>query len=152
MSSEIDLLRMLCHARGWTTTSSVLSAIVATQTARQDLATVGLGPRGPPSDSDAAGATVTPRSPLPGNASIREVLGRLARHSVRPGACAVRAARWQRGASPPIQRKRQLPRTEPLLKCNVQVERADLSDSLGHLSLPPWYLVATSTALLVSVY
>ena len=79
---------------GWTTTSSVLSAIVATQAARQDLATVGLGPRGPPSDSDAAGATVTPRSLLPGNASAREVLGRLARHSVRPGACAKRAAWW----------------------------------------------------------
>ena len=52
-----------------------------------DTPTAGLGPRGPPSDSGAAGATVTPRSPLPGgNASIREVLGRLGRHSVRPGA------------------------------------------------------------------
>ena len=74
--------------RGWTTTSSVLSAIVATQAGRlMDTPTAGLGPRGPPSDSGAAGATVTPRSPLPGgNASIREVLGRLGRHSVRPGA------------------------------------------------------------------
>ena len=81
---------------GWSSTSSVLSAIVATQAVRlMDTPTAGLGPRGPPSDSGAAGATVTPRSPLPGgNASIREVLGRLARHSVRPGACAKRAARW----------------------------------------------------------
>ena len=80
---------------GWSSTSSVLSAIVATQAVRlMDTPTAGLGPRGPPSDSGAAGATVTPRSPLPGgNASIREVLGRLARHSVRPGACAKRAAR-----------------------------------------------------------
>ena len=85
----------MASIRGWTTTCSVLSAIVATQAVRlMDTPTAGLGPRGPPSDSGAAGATVTPRSPLPGgNASIREVLGRLARHSVRPGACAKRAAR-----------------------------------------------------------
>ena len=37
------------------------------------------GPR-PSASIGAAGATVTPRSPLPGNASSREVLGRLARH------------------------------------------------------------------------
>ena len=42
----------------------------------------------PSASIGAAGATVTPRSPLPGIASSREVLGPLARHSVRPGACA----------------------------------------------------------------
>ena len=69
---------------GWTSTCSVLSAIVASQAATEKPV---WAPR-PSASTGAAGATVTPRSPLPGAASSREVLGPLARHSARPGACA----------------------------------------------------------------
>ena len=61
---------------GWTSTCSVLSAIVASQAATEKPV---WAPR-PSASIGAAGATVTPRSPLPGTASSREVLGPLARH------------------------------------------------------------------------
>ena len=56
---------------GWTSTCSVLSAIVASQAATEKPV---WAPR-PSADNGAAGATVTPRSPLPGTARSREVLG-----------------------------------------------------------------------------
>ena len=56
---------------GWTSTCSVLSAIVASQAATEKPV---WAPR-PSADNGAAGAPVAPRSPLPGTARSREVRG-----------------------------------------------------------------------------
>ena len=72
-----DMSYLVEQRWGWTTTCSVLSAIVASQAATEKPV---WAPR-PSASTGAAGATVTPRSPLPGTASSREVLGPLARHT-----------------------------------------------------------------------
>ena len=68
---DYDMDACIAQRWGWTSTCSVLSAIVASQAATEKPV---WAPR-PSADNGAAGATVTPRSPLPGTARSREVLG-----------------------------------------------------------------------------